>query len=223
MPVGSESVLARLIQGPRAGLLRAAGVVSLLIGISGCGGGGDDPAPPTSTPPPALSPAPTSPAPGTTQPAPAPLVVGTALSIDSGAGGNPVSLRVARSANGDGFAVWQADDGMRRNLWANRYVATAAAWGSAINIEASSADIDDFDLTVDANGNATVAWHEAATGDPRLEHGAIMSARFDSGSGAWGAPMPLNGDAVQPRVASNASGTVLAVYVAGAHLVRGRF
>jgi len=58
------------------------------------------------------------------------LVVGTALSIDGGASGNPVSLRVARSANGDGFAVWQADDGTRRNLWANRYAAATAAWAA---------------------------------------------------------------------------------------------
>ncbi len=74
---------------------------------------------------------------------------------------------MARSANGDGFAVWQADDGTRHNLWANRYRAATAAWGSPINIEASSADIDDFDLTVDASGNAVVAWHEVSTGDPR--------------------------------------------------------
>ncbi len=100
------------------------------------------------------------PTPDVPQPVPAQLVVGAPQSIDSGASGNPVSLRVARSANGDGLAVWLADDGMRRNLWANRYSTATAAWGSPINIEASSANIDDFDLTVDASGNAVVAWHE---------------------------------------------------------------
>src|SRR5207344_2240113 len=94
--------------------------------------------------PPSVGPTPAPmPAPGSTQPAPAPaqLVVGTAQSIDSGASGTPLNLRVARSANGDGFAVWQADDGTRRNLWANRYRAATAAWGNPINIETSSAEI----------------------------------------------------------------------------------
>ena len=52
------------------------------------------------------------------------------------------------------------------NLWANRYRAVTAAWGSPINIEASNTDIDDFDLAVDASGNAVVAWHEVPA-DPR--------------------------------------------------------
>jgi hypothetical protein len=159
-----------------------------------------------------------------TQPPPAPAtwVVGTALSIDSGASGNPVSLRVARSPDGDGFAVWQADDSARHNLWANRYHAATAAWGSPINIEASNADIDDFDLTVDASGNAVVAWHEVP-GDPQLGSGVVMSARFDTGAGAWATPVLLSSDASQPRVASDATGAVLALYAAQNLDVRGRF
>jgi hypothetical protein len=86
------------------------------------------------------------------------LFVDTAQSIDNGASGNPVNLRVARSANGDGFAVWQADDGTRRNLWANRYSSAMAAWGSPINIEASGADIGDFDLAVDALSAQRARW-----------------------------------------------------------------
>jgi hypothetical protein len=76
---------------------------------------------------------------------------------------------------------------------------------------------------VDATGNATVAWHEVP-GDPRLGDGVVMSARFDTSTGTWAAPVLLNASAVQPRVASNANGIVLAVYVTvGAHLVHGRF
>jgi hypothetical protein len=221
MHVASERILTRLIRAAPAALLRAGCVVSLFYCVSGCGGGAGEAAPTSSM----SKPAPTTPVPGTTPPpaAPATLVVGTALSIDSGASGNPVGLRVARSANGDGFAVWQADDGTRRNLWANRYGTVAAAWGSPILIETSSADIDDFDLAVDASSNATVAWHEV-TADPRLGDGVVMSVRFDGASGAWAAPVPLNPDASQPRVASDATGAVLAVYVTvGGHLVRGRF
>jgi hypothetical protein len=144
------------------------------------------------------------------------------VSIDTVASGKPVNVRVARSANGDGFAVWQADDGTRHNLWANRFRAATAMWGNAINIEASNTDIDDFDLTVDASGNAVVAWHEAPA-DPRGARGVVMSARFDTGASAWATPVPLNTDGNQPRVASDATGAVLAVYAARSNVIRGRF
>ena len=216
MRVAIETFPTRLLWSPAA-VLRV-GCAALLLCFNGCGGG-DGTSPSSSTP----AQAPT-PAPGATQPpaAPAALVVGTALSIDAGASGNPVGLRVARSANGDGFAVWQADDGTRRNLWANHYRAAAAAWGTPMPIEASSTDIDDFDLTADASGNAVVVWHERP--DPQVCCGIVMSARFDAGALAWAAPVSLSTDGIQPRVASDATGAVLAVYVAvGGHLVRGRF
>jgi hypothetical protein len=170
---------------------------------------------------PAAEPAPTPPAPVTTQPAL--LVVGTAQSIDGGASGSPVSLRVARSANGDGFAVWRADDGTRHNLWVNRYRAATAVWETPINIEVSSVDIDDFDLAVDASGNAMVVWHEVPA-DPRVSGGVAMSARFHSSSAAWAAPVLLSSDAREPRVASDGTGAVLAVYVGRVrHVIQGRF
>jgi hypothetical protein len=215
MCVASVRTLPRLIGSAPAAMLRA-GCVALFVCVSACGGG-DDGVSPSSMRTPASTPAPN---PTPLAPTPAP---GTALSIDSGATGNPASLRVARSANGDGFAVWQADEGTRHNLWANRYRAATAAWGNPINIVASSTDIDDFDLTIDASGNAVVAWHEVSAGDPRLEDGVVMGARFDAGAGAWATPVMLNTNGSQPRVASNATGAVLAVYVARSILVRGRF
>ena len=82
------------------------------------------------------------------------------------------------------------------SLWANRYSAATAAWGSPINIETSSAGIaGDFDLTVDASGNAVVAM---ARVDARRQSvcGVVMSARFDAGAGAWATPVLLNTDAM---------------------------
>jgi hypothetical protein len=164
---------------------------------------------------PALMPAPGSP------PAPAQLVVGTAQSIDSGASGDPFSLRVARSANGDGFAVWFAVDGNLGNLWANRYRAATAAWGSPIKIS-SSADVNDFDLAVDPSGTAVVAWHENS--GVSFEFGRVMSARFDAGAGVWTPPFLLSTNSLLPRVATDASGAVLVVYeVFQPIAVRGRF
>jgi hypothetical protein len=63
-----------------AAAIMRAGCIALLVGVSACGGGGDDTAPPSAEPAPAAEPVDTQPAPVTTQPAL--LVVGTALSID---------------------------------------------------------------------------------------------------------------------------------------------
>src|SRR5262245_26962830 len=164
----SGDTMAGLVWVDPAAMLRAACVAFLLaflLGMGGCGGGGGD------TPSASSMPMPTPDVPQ--PPAASQLVVGTALSIDGGASGDPVGLRVVRSANGDAFGVWQAHAATRRNLWANRYRAATAAWGDPILIEASSADIDDFDLAVDTSGNAVVAWHEPAA-DPRLGTGAVM-------------------------------------------------
>ena len=162
---------------------------------------------PSSMPAAASSPAPTA-----THQAPAPAP-STALSIDDGASGNPVSLRVARSANGDGFAVWLAHDGTRHNLWANRYRAAAGAWGNAVSIETSAADILNFDLSVDPSGNAVVVWGESRV---------VMSVRFTTGDGVWAAPVPLGNtsDPPRPLVATDGSGAVLVVWTPS---VNGRY
>ncbi len=202
MGTASERLLDCLRTAPSA-LLRAS-CVALFAVVSGCGGGSDGAAPATAMP---------APAPGIQPPPPAaPLVVGEAMTIDDGASGNPVSLRVARSANGDGFAVWQADDGTRRNLWASRYRAGVAAWGNPINIEASDNDIDAFDLTVDADGNALVSWDEVTF--PGRDPAMVMSARFDNGGGTWAAPVLVSaGDGSRgPRVSIDATGAALVVY-----------
>lgn len=220
---------------PHTGFLEGARRVLLsacTVALVSCGGGQSGPAAPVegvgATPPPALGP---TPAPTL----PVRLVVGATQSIDGGASGNPVSLSVVRSANGDGFAVWKADNGgivpsggSHHDLWANRYSAATAAWDGPIRIVAGSTEIEEFDLAVDASGNAVVAWNEIS--DPfNRDLGVVMSARFEAGAGAWTTPVPLNAQARFPRVASDATGAALAVYVVRAtgsspmSRVRGRF
>jgi hypothetical protein len=207
MRVASENILNRLSATPAA-MLRA-GCVALLVGVSGCGGGADSASTPSATP---------APESGTTQPpqAPSTLVVGTPLTIDRGASGTPVELRVMRGANGDGFAVWQASrpedvPNIPSLLWANRYRAATGAWGSPVNLATSAMGRGDFDLTLDPGGNAVVAWRTSPA-DPNTQLGAVMSARFDASTGAWAAPVLLNSNAAGPRLASDASGAVLIVY-----------
>ena len=172
----------------------------LIASLGACGGGGDVGVSPSSTAAtaPASAPAPAAP----TQSAVAPV---TAESIDNGASGDPVMLRVARSANGDGFAVWLAYDGTRHNLWANRYRAATRAWGTAVSIETTAADIGNFDLSVDPDGNAVVVWGESR---------AVRSVRFTASAGVWAAA-ELRGttsDPARPRVATDGSGAVIVVW-----------
>jgi hypothetical protein len=188
-----------------------------------CGGGQREPATPVESAGPTLP---------TPMPAPAQLVGGTAQLIDIGASGNPFDVRVARSANGDGFAVWRADDSLgpdeeqHHSLWVNRYSAATAAWGSPFKFETSCpGGAGAFGLTVDARGNAVVAWLELTLAlDPC---GVLKSARFDAGAGAWATPVVLRStDAREMSVAGNANGDVMAVYevfVGGANVVQARY
>ncbi len=143
--------------------------------------------------------------------------LGTPATIDIGATGTPITLRTAVAPNGDAFVVWLADTGGRNDLWANRYNAQSASWGTAQNIEVSSAQIDTAELTVDGSGNAIVVWHEVMPGAA----GAVFSVRYEAGTGGWALPYRLSDDGLMPQVASDASGNVLAVW-AGSQLIRGR-
>src|SRR5262245_14017548 len=112
-----EGALKRLWLTP-ASVLRA-GCTALLVCLGSCGGGASGPA---------TDPTP-NPAPSATEPlAPPPLAVGTALSIDEGAIGNPVSVRVVLAASGDGFAAWRSEENSGSKLWVNHYDASTATW-----------------------------------------------------------------------------------------------
>ena len=197
MRVASESVLNRLRATPVA-MLRAS-CVALFVCLSGCGGGSDGGTPPpSSTPPPA-------PALGITAPPPAlaTLVVGTPLSIDGGASGNPVELRVVRGANGDGFAVWQASrpedvTNIPSLLWVNRYRAATGAWGRPVNIATGVMARGDFDLTQKAIG-AEHAGKLRAEDLHRHLTGVFQIPREVDGRHATGAEFALNRVAVGER------------------------
>jgi hypothetical protein len=164
---------------------------ALLVSLSACGRGDDGTPPSTSNPTPTVESA------------------GIATSIDRVVSGSPVDLRVALSANGDGFVVWRTDEGTRHNLWASRYRATTGTWGEPISIEASDDDIDaDFYLMVDAGGNAAVVWGKIP--------GGLWATRFETGSDAWTAPIELGGSAQGHfSAAGDASGAVHVVWNPG--------
>ena len=153
MQRSSETIGAR-----PAACLRAGFATALLIVLAACGGGGND-----------------APAPAAPDRSPA-----AAVSVDTSAGEQPVDVRVAQGPDGDGFVVWRADDGTRHNLWASRYRAADGSWSAPVRLETTDDDIRaDFDVWVDADGNAAALWSDAA---------GLAGARFEAAGGGWTAP-----------------------------------
>ncbi len=143
---------------------------------------------------------------------------GTAGLIETDNAGPATVPQIAFDASGNALAVWQQSDGLRRNIWSNRYSA-GTGWGTAELIEwNNAADADNPQMAVDGTGNAVVVWQQSSgSGTPTR----IWSNRYTAGSGWGGFPALIQTDiggggtanALTPQVAMDASGNVLAVWV----------
>ncbi|HEU4622146.1 MAG TPA: hypothetical protein VFS42_07965, partial [Burkholderiaceae bacterium] len=96
--------------------------------------------------------------------------------LDASATGEPKSLLMKRSGNGDVFVVWYADNPERRNLWASRYDAATRKWGKAELIEVTDVQVGDFNLATDGRGNAFVLYQ---AGDQ------IAVVRYNAAAKSW--------------------------------------
>lgn len=136
---------------------------------------------------------------------------GTAVLIESDNLGNANAVQLAMDANGNVLAVWSQSDGTRYNIWANRYSAATASWGTAVMIE-----IDDFgnagrpQVAFDASGNAIALWEQS---DGARNN--IWANRYTDGGG-WGSAALIedndDGEASYPQFAFDASGNAIAVW-----------
>lgn len=119
---------------------------------------------------------------------------------DAGIASNP---RIAFDGAGNAMAVWQQHDGMRNNIWANRYDAGSGTWSGAQTIVAADTDAVEPQVALDGAGNAMAVWAQG---------GEIRANRF---SGGWGA-MPLlvssAGSTASPQVALDGAGNAFAVW-----------
>jgi hypothetical protein len=135
---------------------------------------------------------------------------GTPALIETENLGNVKETQVANDGNGNAMAVWTQNDGIRDNIWANRYI-VGFGWGTASLIETDNlAGAGDPQVGMDAAGNALAIWQQ--------DTGAIWnvwSNRFDIGSG-WGTPELIendnSGDALRPQIAGEESGDALATW-----------
>jgi hypothetical protein len=119
---------------------------------------------------------------------------------------------VAMDPGGNATVVWHQSDGMRFDIWSNRYTAATGEWGTAELIEDDdTGDADSAEVGLDADGHATAAWKQfdgITTG--------VWANRYTPGDG-WGTAKRIEsndvGDALRPRLAVNANGDAVVVWL----------
>ncbi len=124
--------------------------------------------------------------------------------------GNAFQAQVALDPNGNAVAVWNQYDGIRFNIWANRFTPTEG-WGVAELLEMDNAgNTETPQVAVDPKGNAVAVWRQNDG-----ERGDISANRFTP-TGGWGAAELLETDnagaASAPQVALDLSGNAVAVW-----------
>ena len=140
---------------------------------------------------------------------------GTSCLLESDNTGSALLPQVVVDGTGNAMAVWKQSDGVRYNIWANRYGAIGG-WGAAGLIETENiGDADAPQVAVDGSGNATAVWQQrgSAGGDD------LWANRYVAG-GSWGTTAVKietnnEGNALSPQVAVDGSGNAIAVWQNG--------
>jgi hypothetical protein len=121
------------------------------------------------------------------------------------------AIEVAVEPDGDAMSVWHQRDGMRADIWANRY-ASGGAWGTAELLESENGGTaKNPQVAVDANGNAIAVWQQ---NDGLVNF--IAANRYTPGDG-WGTAQSIDdtpGPSGSAQVASDPAGNAMAVWVA---------
>ena len=84
---------------------------------------------------------------------------GTSELIETNNGGDAYDPQVAVDPGGNAVAVWEQSDGIRDNIWSNRYVA-GTGWAAPELIETDDGDAEHPQLAVDPSGNAVAVWQQ---------------------------------------------------------------
>ncbi len=135
---------------------------------------------------------------------------GTATPVETDGTVDSQGPRVAMDAGGNAVAVWYQNDGLRNNIWANRYT-PSGGWGTAMLIETDNAgDATMPQVAMDRRGNAVAVWHQH---DGMRNN--IWANRYTP-SGGWGTARLIEGDnaggAQNPQVAMDRGGNAVAVW-----------
>ena len=134
---------------------------------------------------------------------------GTAARIETDNANTAENPQIAIDASGNAMAVWMKADGIRFNIWANRFTA-ADGWGSAALIEADAGSAGAPQIAMDASGNAIAVWQQLDS-----TRNNIWANRFTPAAG-WGRAALIEtdyaGTAVTPQIAFDAGGNAMAVW-----------
>ena len=133
---------------------------------------------------------------------------GTAEGIETGDSGDANAARIAMDASGRAVSVWYQYDGLRNNIWANRFDGTN--WGTAQLIETEdTGHAFDPQVAVNDTGVALAVWEQ----DDGTRY-SIMANRFNGT--AWETAGFIetddSGDAFAPQIAMDGTGDAIAVW-----------
>lgn len=111
---------------------------------------------------------------------------------------------------GNAIALWLQSDGVRPDLWANRYVA-GVGWGAAVLLETDdSSDAVDHAIAVGADGDAAAVWVQSDGVFP-----SVWVNHYAAATG-WGGAQRIDvanlGESRQPGIAIDANGNAIAVW-----------
>jgi hypothetical protein len=134
---------------------------------------------------------------------------GTRVVIESESLGDANLPDLAGDGSGTFTAVWMQDDGVRNNVWANRYT-FETGWVTAQLVEANDFGLMSPSIAMDASGNAMATWYQY---DGSLYN--IWANRYVTGTG-WGTPELVEeddgGNAETPVVGVDSAGNAIVVW-----------
>ena len=118
--------------------------------------------------------------------------------------------QVSMDSAGNAIAVWEQSDGVRHNIWANRFSFRAGGWSSADTIEKNSGFAYSPQVSMDSKGNAIAVWSQS---DGTIRN--IWANRFTPAN-AWGSAEEIesddSGNANFPEVSMDSKGNAIALW-----------
>lgn len=171
---------------------------------------------------------------------------GTAQLLETDDAGFANAPHVAMDGSGNAMAVWEQSDGTRKNIWSNRYDASAHQWSVPVLIEGDGSDARSPQIAVDGNGSFVAVWGQMAASNAVDQYDSVQKKRYnlwvnryDVAAQQWGGASLISdnsivsgdpsrnavvsGNADDPHVAMDANGNALAVWVQSNHVYASRY
>lgn len=138
----------------------------------------------------------------------------TAVRLDTDTGDNDaLEAQIAGNGSGNFVAVWRQGDGSGvTRIWASVYSSATQSWAVAEEIETSTFNSQEPQVTMDSAGNAVAIWTRGAAVNNHM-----WSSSYDATTGTWGAAVKIEaddaGNSTQPHLGMNAMGRAVCVWV----------